>query len=114
MWAPCDFITSLGVEDVAAEVENAHRTGKKRDDKPRPIIAKLYSRPFKRRLLQAAKSADGKEILQGVKIVEDFTPSDFDARKKALPTMRKAYEDGKKVRFTKGKLYIDGREVPVA
>ena len=31
-----DFITSLGFEDVAAEVENAHRTGKKRDDKPRP------------------------------------------------------------------------------
>ena len=28
-----DFITSLGFEDVAAEVENAHRTGKKRDDK---------------------------------------------------------------------------------
>ena len=82
-----DFITSLGFEDVAAEVENAHRTGKKRDDKPRPIIAKLYSRPFKRRLLQAAKSADGKETLQGVRIVEDFTPSDFDARKKALPTM---------------------------
>lgn len=109
-----DFITSLGFEDVAAEVENAHRTGKKRDDKPRPIIAKLYSRPFKRRLLQAAKSADGKETLQGVRIVEDFTPSDFDARKKALPTMRKAYEDGKKVRFTKGKLYIDGREVSVA
>ena len=109
-----DFITSLGFEDVAAEVENAHCTGKKRDDKPRPIIAKLYSRPFKRRLLQAAKSADGKEILQGVRIVGDFTPSDFDARKKALPTMRKAYEDGKKVRFTKGKLYIDGREVPVA
>ena len=109
-----DFITSLGFEDVAAKVENAHRTGKKRDDKPRPIIAKLYSRPFKRRLLQAAKSADGKEILQGVRIVEDFTPSDFYARKKALPTMRKAYEDGKKVRVTKGKLYIDGREVSVA
>ena len=105
-----DFITSLGFEDV----EKVHRTGKKRDDKPRPIIAKLYSRLFKRRLLQAAKSANGKEILQGVRIVEDFTPSDFDARKKALPTMRKAYEDGKKVRFTKGKLYIDGREVPVA
>ena len=109
-----DFITSLGFEDVAAEEENAHRTGKKRDDKPRPIIAKLYSRPFKRRLLQAAKSADGKETLQGVRIVEDFTPSDFDAGKEALPTMRKAYEDGKKVRFTKGKLYIDGREVSVA
>ena len=65
-----DFITSLGFEDAAAEVENAHCTGKKRDDKPRPTIAKLYSRPFKRRLLQAAKSTDGKEILQGVRIVK--------------------------------------------
>ena len=108
-----NFITSLGFEDAAVEVENAHRTGKKRDDKPRPIIEKLYSRPFKRRLLQAAKSTDGKEILQGVRIVEDFTPSDFNVRKKALPIMRKAYEDGKKVRFTKGKLFIEGREVSV-
>ena len=108
-----DFITSLGFEDAAAEAENAHRTGKKQDDKPRPIIAKLYSRPFKRRLLQAAKSAKGKAILQGVRIVEDFTPSDFNARKKALPLMRKAYEEGKKVRFTRGKLFIDGREISV-
>ena len=109
-----DFITSLGFEDVSAEVENAHRTGKKRDDKPRPIIAKLYSRPFKRRLFQAAKSADGKSILQGVRIVEDFTPSDFNTRKKALPLMRKAYDEGKKVRFTRGKHLIDGREISVA
>ena len=109
-----DFITSLGFEDVSAEVENAHRTGKKRDDKPRPIIAKLYSRHFKRRLFQAAKSANGKSILQGVRIVEDFTPSDFNARKKALPLMRKAYDEGRKVRFTRGKLLIDGREISVA
>ena len=109
-----DFITSLGFEDATAEVENAHRTGKKRDDKPRPIIIKLYSRPFKRKLLQAAKSADGKAILQGVRIVEDFTPSDFNARKKALPLMKQAYDEGKKVRFTRGKLFIDGREIYVA
>lgn len=109
-----NFITSLGLEDAEAEVENAHRTGKKRDDKPRPIIAKLYSRPFKRRLLLAGKGAEGREILNGVRFVEDFTPSDFNARKLALPTMRKAYEEGKKVRFTKGKLFIDGREVSVA
>ena len=109
-----NFITSLGFKDAAAEVEKAHRTGKKRDGNPRPIIAKLYSRSFKRKLLQAAKSAGGKEILQGVRIVEDFTPSDFNVRKKALPIMRKAYEDGKKVRFTKGKLFIEGREVSVA
>ena len=68
-----DLVTSLGFENAAAEIENAHRTGEKRNDKPRPIIIRLYSRPFKRSLLQAAKSADGKAMLQGVRIVEDFS-----------------------------------------
>ena len=75
------YITRLGFEDVACEVENVHRTGKKnRDDKPRPIIAKLYSRPYKRNLRQVAKSADGhrwKNSTRWVRLVEDFIPSDF-------------------------------------
>ena len=104
-----DFVTSLGFENAAAEIENAHHTGKKRNDNPRPIIIRLYSRPFKRCLLQAAKSADRKAILQGVRIVEDFTPSDFNARKKALPVMKQAYDKVKKVCFTRGKLFIDER-----
>ena len=109
-----DFITSLGFEDATAEIENAHRTGKKRNDKPRPIIVRLFSRPFKRRLSQVARSSDGKAILRGVRFVEDFTPSDFNARKKALPLMKQAYDEGKKVRFIRGKLFIDGREIYVA
>lgn len=108
-----DYITCLGFEHAAAEVENAHRTGKKQDWRPRHIIAKLYSRPFKGKLLQAAKSADGKTELNEVRFVEDFTPSDFETRKKALPLMRKAFEEGKRVRFTKGKLFVDGRAVSV-
>ena len=90
-----NFITRLGFENVEAEVENAHRTGKKHDQRPRHIIAKLYSRPFKRRLLQVAKSADGKAVLNQVRFVEDFTPNDFEIRKKALPLMRKPFEEGK-------------------
>jgi len=109
-----DLVTSLGFENAAAEIENAHRIGKKRNDKPRPIIIRLYSRPFRRSILQTAKSANGKAILQGVRIVEDFTPSDFNARKKALPLMKQAYDEGKKVRFTRGKRFIDGREIHVA
>ena len=55
-----DFFELLGLRDAGGEVENAHRTGKKRDGKPRHIIAFwhigiLYSRPFKRNLLQVAK-----------------------------------------------------------
>jgi len=72
-----NYIIRLGFENVEAEVENAHRTGKKHDQRPRHIIAKLHGRPFKRRLLQAAKSADGKAVLNEVRFVEDFTPNDF-------------------------------------
>ena len=104
-----DFITSLGFEDATAEIENAHRTGRRQNDKPRPIIIRLYSRPFKRRLLQAATSSDGKAIPRGARFVEDFTPSDFIARTKALPLMKQAHDEGKKVCFTKGKLFIDKR-----
>ena len=106
-----DYITCLGFEHAEAEVENAHRTEKKQGERPRHIIAKVYSRPFKRKLLQAAKSADGKAELNEVRFVEDFTPSDFETRKKALPLMRKAFEEGKRVRFTKGELFVDGRAV---
>ena len=95
-------------------MENAHRTGNKRDGKPRHIIAKLYSRPFlNENSLQVAKSQVSKDALNGVRFVEDFTPSDFETKKKALPIMKQAFEDGKKVRFTKGKLFIDGKVAPI-
>ena len=108
-----NYVNLLGLEDAIGEVENAHRTGRKREDKLRHIIAKLYSRPFKRTLLQTAKSVNGKEALNGVRLVEDFIPSDFSTRKKALPLMQKAFEEGKRVLFTKGKLFVDGNVVPV-
>ena len=108
-----DHFTLLGFEEAHGELENAHRTGRRQDGKPRHIIAKLYARPFKRNLLRAAKNPQNKNLLNGVRLVEDFTPGDFELRKKALPMMKKAFEEGKKVRFTKGKLLIDGKAVPV-
>jgi len=108
-----NLFSSLGFEDVGAELENAHRTGKKRDDKPRHIIAKLYSRPLKRKLIQASRSEEGKATLGGARIVEVFSPTDFEVRKKALPLMKMAYDKGKKVRFTRGKLLVDGQEIAV-
>ena len=80
-----NYLTMLGFQDVSAEVENAHRTGKRNENgRPRHIIAKLYSRPFKRKLLQIAKTPDKKAMLNGVRFVEDFTHNDFEVRKKAL------------------------------
>ena len=79
------------------------------DGKPRHIIAKLHSRPFEMNLLRAAKNPQKKNLLNGVRLAEDFTPGDFELRKKAPPMMKRAFEEGKKVLFTKGKLLIDGR-----
>jgi len=56
-----DHFKILGFEDAYGELENAHRTGKRWDNKARHIIAKLYSRPFKRNLLRAAKSPEKKD-----------------------------------------------------
>ena len=92
---------------------HAHRTGRKREETPRNIIAKLHSRPFKRVLLRVAKNQENKQAPNGVRFVEDFTPYDFEIRKKALPIMKEAFDQGKKVRFTRGKLFIDGKAVPV-
>ena len=86
---------------AAVDVENAHRTGKKRGNNPRHIIAKLYSRPFNKKLIQVSKSEDGRATLGGARIVEDFSPGDFETRKRALPLMKKAYDEGKKVRFAR-------------
>ena len=111
-----DHFTLLGFEEAHGELENAHRTGRRQEGKPRHIIAKLYSRPFKRSLLRAANNPQKKNLLNGVRLVEDFTPGDFELRKKALPMIKRAFEEGKKVlqeSFTKGKLFIDGKAVPV-
>ena len=99
---------------MSAEVENAHRTGKRNENgRLRHIIAKLYSQPSKRKLLQIARTPDKKAMLNGVRFVEDFTHNDFEARKKALPIMHKAFEEGKNAKFTKGKLYVEGNVVPL-
>ena len=96
-------------EQIAAEFEIAHRLGKRdqsqQGDRPRQIIAKLYSRPFRNALLRAAKGKgdDGK-----TDIFEDLCKEDNKLKQNAVPHMKKAYEDGKKARFRHGKFFIDG------
>jgi len=60
-----ETVSLLGSEKDVGEIENAHRTGRKREEKPRNIIVKLYSRPFKRVLLRVAKNQENKQALNG-------------------------------------------------
>ena len=87
-----NYLTLLGFEEDLGEIENAHHTGRKREEKPRNIIVKLHSRRFKRVLLHVAKNQENKQALNGVRFVEDFTPYDFE-----LPIMKQAFDQGKKV-----------------
>ena len=100
-----DYITRLGFEHSEAEVENAHRTGKKQGENPRHIIAKPDSRAFKRKLLQAAKSADWKTELNEVRFAEDFTPSDFNSK------LGKKLFDLCKRLFKKGREFVSQKEI---
>ena len=75
------------------------------------IIAKFYSRPYREAVVRRAKAK--KEFKDVVKITEDLTKADMDLKRRAFPQMQKAYEEGKRVRFQKGKLIIEGQEVPI-
>ena len=55
------------------------------------------SRPFKREFLRVAKRPENKKALNGIRFVEDFTPYDFETRKKVLPIMKEAFDNSKKV-----------------
>ena len=45
---------------------------------------------------KSPKSQESKDALNGLRFVEDFTPNDFETRKKAVPIMKQAFEDGEK------------------
>ena len=107
-----ELVTGDDVGTVAALIEHAHPLGRKREDGRVNLIARFYSRPVRDNIIEKAKLKryKGKDSL---KIVEDMTRMDFQARVRAYPQMQKAYEKGKKARFYKGKLIINGKQVPI-
>ena len=64
-------------------------------------------------LLCVTKIQENKQALNGIRFVEDFTPYDFEIQKRALLIMKEVFDQGKKVLFTRGKLFTDGKVVPV-
>ena len=47
------------------------------------------------------------------RIVEDMIKGDFDKKRRAFPLIAKEFKDGKKVRFTKRRSFINGAEVKI-
>ena len=91
---------TLGYE---ANIENAHRTGRKRLGKPRHIVAKFLYRPERRKIL-----SNRRNLSDNVWVVEGLINEDLEVKKVYQDIMKKAFQEGKKPRFYHGKLYIDG------
>ena len=93
----------LGIETA---IENARRIGGPRNDDgadPRPIIAKFIYRVERFSVIQRKR-----DLKNGVRVSEDLIWEDQQKKKKLKDVMKQAYDEGKKLRFCHGNLYIDG------
>lgn len=106
-----NLITGDDVTEVVKLIEHAHPLSRRDDNGKINIIARLYSRPIRNGIVEKAKKK--RYPRDSLKVVEDMTKTDFLARKKAYPQMQRAYQQGKKAKFVRGKLIIDGREVAI-
>ena len=82
---------------VESAIENAHRTGKAESGRPRPTIARFYSRFTRRAVMRVAKV---KLQNTNIRFVDDLTKTDLEEKNRL-----KLYEKGKKPRFVQGRLY---------
>ena len=90
-------------------VENAHRTGTKKDAGPRHIIARFYSRVDRNRVIRAARTADPRPPFI---VLDDLSPNDLAEKQRLSRLMKHLYETGKRPRFHAGRLYSNGRVLP--
>ncbi len=96
--------------DVAQQIEIAHPL----KGVPKGMIVRFYARPYRNLIVHQAKAKLNRISGEGgLKLVEDMTKMDFQLKMKAIPQMTAAFESGKKARFYRGKLIIDGKHVAV-
>ena len=108
-------LAGLDTEELASTaIEHCHRLSVNEDrpaDKQLVIIANLYSRPLRNKLLKDAREINNSR--SAIYFAEDMTKADHQAKLQAKLQMRKAFQEGKKIMFRRGKLIIDSRVVPI-
>ena len=89
-------------------LEVAHRTGIKQTNNPRPIIARFFSREDRLSVMREAR-----ESLKNTsyRFVDDHAKKDFLEKQRIQPYIKFLYDNGKRPRYTKGKLYSNGKFV---
>lgn len=90
------------------DIENAHRVGKRQEGKPRHIIVKFLLRPERKIVLFTSKTALKNNNMF---ITEDLILEDRIRKTQLRGLMDKLYKEGRKVRFSKGRLFVDGKDI---
>ena len=75
------------------------------------LLVRLHAKPLRDIVIRNAKSKA--ELTDATKITEDLIKYDFDLKRQAYPQMKSAYKEGKKVKFVKGRLIVDGEEIDI-
>ena len=94
-------------EEEASDIsiERAHRLGKRKEDKQRPIIVKFSFHKDKERILSNAFKLAG----TGFGISQDFPQEIVNIRKGLIKVMKDAKKEGREAKLSNDKLYIDGQ-----
>ena len=97
----------FGIENAKAiKIDRSHRMGRKQQTtKPRAIVAKFNYFPDKQNILANAKKLKG----SGLAVSEQFPEEILTMGKRLYPEMKKARDEGKRVKLVSDKLYIDGQ-----
>ena len=104
-----DIVLNLTQElQLYVNVEVAHRTGRPGQQRPRHIIARVSSVQEKLDILRAQKHFLKHKAYF---FVEDLTKKDYESKRALKPVIDKARHEGKRWRFTDGKLYVDGERI---
>lgn len=101
-------VHDVKVSNVLKEIEISHPIGTRGDQ----LIVRFHSRPFRNNILKVARAKLSKGD-NDLRFVEDLTKMDYEQKKRAIPKMQKAYQEGRKCTFRNGKLIVDGNVVPL-
>ena len=93
-------------------IERAHRLNvKMKQGVPRPIIVKFLSYKTRTEILQKARDTLTRD--SGLSVSEDFPPQVRRSRKKLIPFLVKARNEGKRSYLSYDKLVVDGKKYKI-
>lgn len=98
-------MTKEKVDEI--KIERVHRTGPRRFNKPRNIVAKFSYFKDRESVRKEARNLKGSNYF----VSEQFPPEIVAQRRELVPLMKRARADGKRAYINYNKLYVDGQEV---